>query len=107
MPDLSLKHCVPCETGEGKLDIDKIKEYLKAVPDWLLIGDTIVKEYNFKNFKEALSFINKVGDIAEAEGHHPNIFNSYSKVKLTLMTHAANGLTENDFILAAKINTLK
>ena len=106
MNDLSKKHCVPCETGEGKLEIDKIKEYLKAVPEWMLIGDTIVREFTFKDFSKALKFINKVGELAEKEGHHPDIYNSWNKVKLTLSTHAANGLTENDFILAAKINNI-
>ena len=106
MNDLSKKHCVPCETGEGKLEIDKIKEYLKAVPEWMLIGDTIQREFSFKDFAKALKFINKVGGLAETEGHHPDIFNSWNKVKLTLSTHAASGLTENDFILAAKINNI-
>lgn len=105
MEDLTKKKCVPCETGEGKLDTAKVKEYLKAVHDWFLIGDTIVREYKFRDFKESMSFVNRVADLAEEEGHHPDIFVSYNKVKLTLMTHAAGGLTENDFILAAKINT--
>ncbi|EKD90996.1 MAG: hypothetical protein ACD_30C00052G0014 [uncultured bacterium] len=104
MEDLTKKKCVPCDTGEGKLEQNKVKEYLKAVHEWFLIGDTIVREYKFKDFKEAMSFINRVADLAEEEGHHPDIFVSYNKVKLTLMTHAAGGLTENDFIMAAKIN---
>lgn len=98
------KKCVPCETGEGKLEIEKVKEYLKAIPDWLLIGDTIVKEFKFKDFVRAMKFVNSVADLAEAEGHHPDIAVSWNKVKLTLYTHAASGLTENDFILAVKIN---
>ncbi|KKQ09197.1 MAG: hypothetical protein US19_C0016G0020 [Candidatus Daviesbacteria bacterium GW2011_GWB1_36_5] len=104
MEDLTKKKCVPCDTGEGKLEQNKVKEYLKAVHEWFLIGDTIVREYKFKDFKEAMSFINRVADLAEEEGHHPDLFVSYNKVKLTLMTHAAGGLTENDFIMAAKIN---
>lgn len=104
--DLASKKCAPCESGEGKLHIEKIKEYLKVVPDWLLIGDTIKKEFNFKDFKQAIKFINKVAEVAETEGHHPDIYIFYNKVELSLSTHAANGLTENDFILAAKINSL-
>lgn len=103
---LTKKHCVPCENGEGKLEIGKIKEYMQVVPDWFLIGDQIQKEFKFKNFKESMEFINKVADVAEEQGHHPDIYIFYNKVKLSLSTHAAKGLTENDFIMAAKINSL-
>lgn len=106
MNDLAKKHCVPCENGEGKLDIGKIKEYLKIVPEWLLVGDQIKRNFKFKNFTEAMDFVNKVADIAEDEGHHPDIYIFYNKVDLSLYTHAANGLTENDFIMAAKVNSL-
>ena len=106
MNDLTKKHCIPCENGEGKLDINKIKEYLPLVENWLLIGDTIKRDFKFKDFKEAVGFVNKVADIAESEGHHPDIYIFYNKVNLSLFTHAAKGLTENDFILAAKINQL-
>ncbi len=106
MNDLIKKHCVPCETGEGKLPIAKIKEYLPVVPDWFLVGDEIKKDFKFKNFKEAMGFVNKVADIAESEGHHPDIYIFYNKVNLTLWTHEAKGLTDNDFIMAAKINSL-
>lgn len=106
MLDLASKKCIPCETGEGALPIEKIKEYLKVVPDWLLVSDTIKKEFKFKNFKEAIEFVNKVANIAENEGHHPDIYIFYNKVNISLTTHAAKGLTENDFILAAKINNL-
>lgn len=105
--NLAKRKCVPCETGEGKLEIEQIKQFLPAVPDWMLIGDSIVKEYKFKNFVEAMRFVNKVADIAEEEGHHPDFFISWNKVKLILSTHVAHGLTENDFILAAKINRFK
>jgi pterin-4a-carbinolamine dehydratase len=106
MNDLTKKHCVPCENGEGKLDINKIKEYLPLTHDWLLVGDTIKRDFKFKDFKEAVNFVNKVAGIAEEEGHHPDIYIFYNKVNLSLSTHAAKGLTENDFILAAKINAL-
>jgi 4a-hydroxytetrahydrobiopterin dehydratase len=106
MTDLTKKHCIPCENGEGKLDINKIKEYLPLVENWMLIGDTIKRDFKFKNFKEAIDFVNKVAKIAEDEGHHPDIYIFYNKVNLSLSTHAAKGLTENDFILAAKINAI-
>lgn len=106
MNDLTKKHCIPCENGEGKLSIDKIKEYLPVVEGWFLIGDQIKRDFKFKNFKEAMDFVNKVAKIAEAEGHHPDIYIFYNKVNLTLYTHAVKGLSENDFILAAKINAL-
>jgi 4a-hydroxytetrahydrobiopterin dehydratase len=106
MNDLTKKHCIPCENGEGKLDIGKIKEHLPLVENWLLVGDQIKRDFKFENFKEAIDFVNKVAKIAEDEGHHPDIYIFYNKVNLSLSTHAAKGLTENDFILAAKINAL-
>lgn len=106
MNDLTKKHCVPCKNGEGKLSINKIKEYLPAVAGWFLVGDEIKRDFQFKNFKEAMDFVNKVAGIAESEGHHPDIYIFYNKVNLSLWTHAAKGLTENDFIMAAKTNAL-
>lgn len=81
---------------------------LKQVKDWEVVEEVkIVKQFKFKNFKEALAFVNKVGELAESENHHPNIFlYGWSKVKITLTTHALKGLSENDFILAAKIDAL-
>lgn len=106
MSDLTKKYCVPCENGEGKLEINKIKEYMPLVHDWFLVGDQIKRDFKFKNFKDAMKFVNNVADIAEEEGHHPDIYIFYNTVSLSLSTHAAKGLTENDFILAAKINSL-
>lgn len=106
MNDLTEKHCVPCKNGEGKLSINKIKEYLPVIPGWFLIGDQIKRDFQFKDFRQSLDFVNKVAGIAESEGHHPDIYIYYNKVNLSLFTHAAKGLTENDFILAAKVNQL-
>ncbi|HVS79824.1 MAG TPA: 4a-hydroxytetrahydrobiopterin dehydratase [Candidatus Paceibacterota bacterium] len=86
------------------------EELLKEISDgWKLVDNKeIRKEFAFKDFPEALAFVNKVGAIAETEGHHPNIFlHDWNKVDLTLSTHAIGGLSENDFILAAKIDTLR
>ena len=82
---------------------------MQEVPGWELSADAkkISRKYKFKNFKEALVFVNKIGDIAEAEGHHPDLSFGWGKVTIELMTHAIGGLSENDFILAAKINGIE
>lgn len=105
--DLTKKKCVPCEGSTKPFDRGEAKKYLQYVSGWTLVGNSIEKEFKFKDFKEALDFVNKVGIIAEEDGHHPDIFlHGWSKVKLILSTHAIKGLSENDFILAAKINRL-
>ncbi len=105
--DLKHKKCVPCEGGVKPLTPDEYGSYLRnELSGWADFDERwIEKEYKFKNFKEALAFVNKVGDIAESEGHHPDInLHGWNKVKLTLSTHAISGLSENDFILASKID---
>ena len=108
MKDLVSKKCVPCEGGVAPMGKDQAHDYMAEVLGWTLSGDTksIAKHFVFKDFKEAMVFVNRVADIAESEGHHPDIAISYNKVGLTLSTHAIGGLSENDFILAAKINQL-
>ena len=112
MMNLTQKVCVACEGGVPPLQGQELHHYLEEVEDWTL-GRTdegmqmIKKKFEFKNFKEALAFVNKVGEIAEAEGHHPDIhIVSYKKVVIELWTHAIGGLSENDFIVAAKINAI-
>ncbi len=106
--NLKSKKCVPCEGGVKPLTPDEYGAYLRSELDgWIDFEEKrIEKDYKFKNFKEALEFVNKVGVIAEEEGHHPdiNLF-GWNKVKLTLSTHAIGGLSENDFILASKIDS--
>ena len=108
--DLASKKCIPCETGISPLDIGDVGQYLKRVPGWVYDGTTgvgkITRDFKFRDFKEAMVFVNKVAEIAEAEGHHPDIHIFYNQVRLDIWTHAANGLTENDFVLAAKVNLL-
>ncbi len=99
--------CVPCEGGVDpmtKADAEAMLEF--HVKDWILSNDakSISKKFEFKNFSDALSFVNKVGSIAESEGHHPDIELGWGKVNITLTTHAIGGLSQNDFIVAAKIN---
>lgn len=106
--NLQNKKCIPCEGGVKPLTPDEYGAFLRNnLTGWKTIDTKkIEKEYTFKNFNEALTFINIVGAFAENEGHHPDIFlHNYRFVRLTLYTHAIGGLSENDFILAAKIDT--
>ncbi len=101
--------CVPCEGGVEamtKIDAESLRDF--HVKDWLIDseGRHISKKFEFKNFKQALEFVNKVGEIAESEGHHPDIELGWGKVNITLITHAIKGLSQNDFIVAAKINEI-
>lgn len=109
MDNLQNQHCVPCEGGIAPLTKADAEETMKHVPGWVLADDgkKIFRDFAFKDFKEAMEFVNKVADIAEAEGHHPDISIWWNKVKLELSTHAIGGLSTNDFIVAAKVNALK
>lgn len=106
--DLLKAKCVPCEGGVEPLNTSEIAEYMKQLKlKWEVIdGKKIKFQFMFKNFKEAMAFVNKVADIAESEGHHPDMYIFYNKVTLELWTHAINGLFKNDFILAAKVERL-
>ena len=108
MEDLTKKKCEPCERNEDPLKKDRIELYLKQTSDWNLIENrAISREFKYKNFKEAIGFVNKVAELAESEGHHPDIFlHDYNQVKIILSTHSIGGLSENDFIEAAKIDKL-
>lgn len=105
--NLASKKCLPCEGWVPKLTDEKVQELLKEVPEWKLEDEMIVRTFKFGNFIGSINFVNELAEIAEEEGHHPDIYINYNKVKLELMTHTAKGLTENDFILAAKINELR
>lgn len=106
--NLAKQHCVPCEGDVKPFTKKKADEYLKMIRDWELINEKpmkIQRKFAFKNFMEALNFVNKVGRLAESEDHHPDIFiHNYKKVDITLSTHSIGGLSENDFIMASKIN---
>lgn len=101
---LTDKKCHPCNEDEQPLKGEPLAKLRRELDDdWKVIREHhLEKEYKFKDFKEALDFTNRVGTIAEKEGHHPDIFLGWGKVKLDLWTHNINGLSENDFILAAK-----
>jgi 4a-hydroxytetrahydrobiopterin dehydratase len=107
--DLTRKHCQSCESGVPALPADQVQEHLRAVPRWALTGDgkRLRREWRVKDFPVALDFFNRVGAVAEAEDHHPDLhLTGYRNVAIELWTHAVGGLTENDFILAAKIDQL-
>lgn len=113
MEGLAGRRCVPCEGGVPALFMSVARKMMKELhPGWQLqegkegVPPKLVCASQFRNFKEALAFVNKVGAIAEAEGHHPDIEIHYNRVALSLYTHAIRGLHENDFILAAKIDQL-
>lgn len=108
MSDLKDKKCVPCEGFVEPLTPAEYEPLLAQVPDWTVADQKqISREFSFKNFTEALEFVNKVGEVAEAENHHPDILlHGYKHVRITLMTHAIKGLSENDFVEAAKIDTM-
>lgn len=109
MENLSTKKCEPCEGGIAPLNRSQFEVYLDHVKNWTFTDNDIMmeREYTFKDFKEALNFVNRVGDIVEEEGHHPNInLHSWNKVKMTLYTHAIGGLSINDFVVAVKIDQL-
>ncbi len=102
--ELSKQKCIPCEGNVPQLPKTRAKQLVRLVDGWVMHGKVIEKGYNFQDFKTAKEFIDKVAVVAEKEGHHPDILWYYNKIRLTLWTHAANGLTENDFIMAAKID---
>lgn len=109
MENLDQKHCKPCEGGLAPFDRNQAERYLPSVQGWNLSedGKAIRKEYKFKNFKEVIAFFNRIAQTAEEENHHPDLKIGYSRVGVELSTHAIKGLSENDFILAAKFDTCK
>ncbi len=100
--------CVPCRGGEPPLKGEEARELSQQISkDWQIIDDhQLERQFKFKNFMEALNFVNKVGHLAEEEGHHPDLCFGWGWVKITLWTHKIGGLSKNDFILAAKIDQL-
>lgn len=106
--DLASKECVPCKGGVPPLAGKELAELLENLGnEWeIKEGQKLTKGYKFRNFREALAFTNRVGELAEAQGHHPDIHLSWGRVKLVIRTHKIGGLTESDFILAAKAEQL-
>lgn len=101
--DLSSRECVPCRGGVPPLTPEERQPLLAQLDGWEVIdGHHLTKQYAFKNFVDALAFVNRVGEVAEANGHHPDLYLSWGKVRVEVYTHKINGLTESDFVLAAK-----
>ncbi|MBI4457955.1 4a-hydroxytetrahydrobiopterin dehydratase [Candidatus Uhrbacteria bacterium] len=105
---LTKQKCVPCEGGVPPISRPRAEELLAQTPGWSLDAEAkkISRKFKFKDFAAAMVFVNKVGDIAEAEGHHPDFSIHWNRVDLDIWTHAIGGLFINDFILAAKINEI-
>ena len=106
--ELTKKKCKPCDGGMRPLDPNAARELAAQVPKWKLRKDEprLWREYTFKDFARAIKFVNKVAEIAESEKHHPDVHVHYNLVKLVLWTHDIGGLSQNDFIVAAKIDAL-
>jgi len=106
--DLTKKKCVPCEGGMEPLKLEEVASYMKLLKtSWRAEGNKkISQEFKFKGFKEAMMFVDKVGRVADSENHHPDIHIFYNKVLIELSTHAIEGLSGNDFIMARKIEVL-
>lgn len=107
MTDLASKNCVPCRGGVPPLAGKELENLAGQVPQWNVVsGHHINRVFKFPDFLQALAFVNKVGGLAEQQGHHPDILLSWGKAEITTWTHKIDGLTESDFILAAKIDKL-
>jgi 4a-hydroxytetrahydrobiopterin dehydratase len=108
MADLAQKECVPCKGGVPPLKGDELNRLSQQLdPGWRVIAEHhLEREFKFQDFRAALDFTNRVGQLAEQQNHHPDIYLAWGKVKLTLWTHKIDGLTESDFVFAAKVNKL-
>ena len=107
MSDLAEKSCVPCRGGVPPLKGEALRMFARQITDWEVIEEHhLSKTYKLADFKEALHLVNRIGEIAEREDHHPDIYLAWGKVRVEIWTHKINGLTESDFILAAKIDEI-
>ena len=104
--EISLMTCKPCKVGTPPLKGEALEHLSKQLdPGWMVVeSHHLEKRYHFDDFKQALAFTNRAGGVAEEQGHHPDIYLSYGKVEIKIWTHKIDGLTESDFILAAKID---
>ena len=105
--DLVSQTCVPCRGGVPPLKGAELQQILQQVPQWKIVNEHhVTRAFNFPDFKQALAFVNRVGEVAEQQGHHPDILLTWGKAEITLWTHKIDGLTRSDFIMAAKIDQL-
>ncbi len=107
MSELASKTCVPCKGGTPPLKGEKLEGLRRQVPEWEVVEEHhLRRRFGFKNFRESLLFVNRVGELAEEQGHHPYIGFGWGYAEISVWTHKINGLTESDFIFAAKVDTL-
>jgi len=107
MTNLADKQCVPCEGGVPALSSERAAELLEQIPGWTIDQNHhLDREYALPDFVTALAFVNQVGELAEQQGHHPDIYLTWGKVRIQIWTHKIDGLSESDFVLAAKIDAL-
>jgi len=107
MTDLAERDCVPCRGGVPPMKGEEIEKLWQQLEGWQVIDEHhLQKVYRFKDFRESLEFVNRVGNLAEQQGHHPDICFGWGKADVTIWTHKIDGLTESDFVLAAKIDKL-
>ena len=107
MTDLAERECVPCRGGVPPMKGEQIEELLQQLEGWQVVDEHhLQKLYRFKDFRESLEFVNRVGKLAEQQGHHPNLCFGWGKAEVTIWTHKIDGLSESDFVLAAKIDKL-
>jgi 4a-hydroxytetrahydrobiopterin dehydratase len=107
MDNLAEKHCVPCRGGTPPLSGAELLPYAQQLPDWKIIEEHhVAKSFRFPDFKAGLDFVNRVGAVAEAEGHHPDLCLAWGKVDVQIYTHKIRGLTESDFVMAAKVDQI-
>jgi len=107
MTELAERQCVPCRGGVPPLKGDELKAFSALLPGWEVFNEHhLQKTYKFKDFREALAFVNRVGELAEAQGHHPDICFGWVMAHISIWTHKIDGLTESDFVLAARIDKL-
>ena len=107
MSDLADKTCVPCRGDVPPLRGKELEELERQLSDWEVVeGHHLRREFRFRNFREALDFVNRVGELAEEQGHHPDVEFGWGRAAITIFTHKIDGLTESDFVLAAKVDRL-
>jgi 4a-hydroxytetrahydrobiopterin dehydratase len=107
MADLAERQCVPCRGGVPPMKGDEVEKLSTQLPEWQVVKEHhLQRAFRFQNFAETLRFVNRVGELAEQQGHHPDICFGWGQAEITIWTHKIDGLTESDFVLAAKIDKL-
>jgi 4a-hydroxytetrahydrobiopterin dehydratase len=107
MSELAERQCVPCRGGVPPMKGEQLNDMSSQLPDWQVVNEHhLQRSYRFKDFRETLDFVNRVSELAEAQGHHPDLCFGWGKADITIWTHKIDGLTESDFVLAAKIDKL-